>query len=628
MPTLGRRRVRGQNIWLGPELRSKLRPRGAVCPKVKDPVDQQDIATALRLEALSGRRGLELGWLERSQQAPGPFFDALHEAAAKVSRPGPKSAPAQGYDLYHDLVARHRGNGSTALELHDPRAPKAERWTKLDYAALHARCSRRAQLWAAAGVGPGAIVCVMLPPGEDCLISLLCGLQLGACVSLLDPRGPDFLALRLENLGAAFIATDAYYLSWFEDPSALGAELLRVDAEPARAGPGRAPSSHTYAPDEPCALLFSPLRRPLELPVPLTAEQAYRGALRDGAVCLALRPGTKLAAPGFDPLQHQPALLFAALIMGACWVELDEQAVIEQPELLAELELRSVGLSGPVREALCEAQVRRPRWDHVFKNPEEPLAAEDWSECLELLELRQTLTSNLVFDAASGGALLCSPRRKGQDGLPYWLEVCVAAGRPWTLLDFSGTGQASVSEVGVFAPLGGVEQPEDDEAGEPLEPQHIVLARRRGLEYLYANTLEPRRCGRVYPSDELLATLADCPFLYGASVLALPTGGAAHSYRFVLLGFVGHEASARFDQLRAARVSELERVIETRLGVDALPDRIELFLGYARLVEGEVDHLWSHRQYVTGCAYRKHRSATFHQLHALREALTAPGGGP
>lgn len=578
---------------------------------LQGPVDPQDIEIALRLEAPAARRGLELRWLMRSHEAPGGFFAALEELQDQVVQPRLVGSPAQGYDLYRDLVARHCGRGREALWIHDPYQQGEGPWKKLSFDLLHDRCRRRALAWAERGVGPGSSVCAVSRAGVDAFVSLLAGLRLGACVSLLEPCGPDFIERRLAVLEPDFVVSDDPHLDSIGGPEA--------DKEVSDTGGDT--GSYCYAPDEVAARLFSPLRMPPEVPVELSAEQLFRGALRDGAVALCLRPGDRAAAPGFDLMQHQPALLFAALIMGACWVELPAEVAREDPELLRSLGLRSVGLGSQLRASLSENASARPRWDHVFKNPEEPADLQQWREFVDALELAEVQTSNIVFEAASGGALLCSPRRPAKDALFHALELCPAAGRAWALLDFSGSGQLSAAESGVYRILAGVEQPGDE--GEPAGPGHIVLARRRGLEYLYGGPIEPRRSGRVYPRDELLECLSDCPFVQGMSVIAIPAGGSTLAYRFVLVGYVGHESIGTFEVMKRARMTELERVIVSRLGSEFLPDRIELFRGYARLREGAVDHGWCSVQYLLGSAHRKQRSPLFDRLRALRSALTA-----
>src|SRR5262249_3107527 len=148
----------------------------------------------------------------------------------------------------------------------------------------------------------------------------------------------------------------------------------------------------------------------------------------------------------------------------------------------------------------------RPPWAHVVRNPEEPCDWEAWRAFLEGCDLGEVAISNLVMDAATAGALLSSARRPGKHFLPYLQCVIPAPGRPWQLLGSPRGGQPAAADPGVYARLGDGKKPR------PLEPHYLVLARRGG-EYLYGGTLEPRRCGRRFPVDEVLAVCARAAFL-------------------------------------------------------------------------------------------------------------------
>ncbi|MDC0723568.1 long-chain fatty acid--CoA ligase [Nannocystis bainbridge] len=436
-------------------------------------------------------------------------------------------------------------------------------------------------------------------------------MRIGALVSLLEPGGPDLLGRRLEALAPRHIATDAFYrplLGLFAD----------LTLEPAASPPLFGAPSRWYRPGEPCAALFSPLRRPPHLPVPLRCDELYLGALRDGAMTFALRPGDRLAAPGFDALQHQPALLFAALLAGATYVHIEAEEALRDPRLLDAFPLRSLGLGARICEHLLGTRaIARPQWSHVFRNPEEPTDWESWRELIDALGLHETAMSNVVLEAAAGGSLLGSPRRPGKAHLGALMNLVPAAGRPWKLLDFTGSGQPAVGDVGVFAPLATIDADADTD---PLDP-HVVLGLRHGGEFLYGGATEPRRSGRVYPVDEVLAALDDCPFLHGASLVAVPAGGPTLAHRFVLLGFTGDEPIASFEALRTARIDELKRVLSTRLTPDFLPDAIELFPCFARLADGAVDHRWCQFQFHSGALHARVRTPVFQRLTALRGAL-------
>jgi hypothetical protein len=551
-----------------------------------------------------------LDWVAESQDAPVQFFAALESHARSLGVPPAKTTPQAGTDLYHDLVARHLDRGWRALRCH-VRAPLSGsgHWEELTFEQLHARCTHRAAWWATQGIKPGSSICVIFPVGVEFAVSLLAALRLGAVVSWLDPVGPDFVTTRLARLAPQHVATSPFLARRLGPFADL---VLPPDA----LAPLPETYSHTYDPGEVCLQLFSPLHAP-GAAVPVTAEAAYAGALRDGLACLALRPGDQLAAPGFHALQHQPAMLFAAWIVGAAYTQITEADAVRDPALLESIPLRTLGLSPRVRDAYLQARRgHRPPWAHVVRNPEEPCDWEAWRAFLEGCDLGEVSISNLVIDAAAAGALLSSARRPGKHALAHLQSVIPAPGRPWQLLDFTRSGQPAAADAGVYARLASGKKPR------PLDPQYLVVA-RRGAEYLYGGTLEPRRCGRLLPVEELLAVAGRAAFLDGAAVVAVVSGGAASQARFVLVGCTGDEPPAGFEAALDRRCAELRARIAAALGDDAVPDQIVLFPLYARRTDGAIDPAWIQAQYLGGLLFRKAQAPIFQRLVALRHSLRA-----
>ncbi len=605
-----------------------------MAPSISTPA----FAPAFALETPAVHGSPVLGWVAESQAAPARFLVAL-ESQARDLGVAPAKTTEAGVDLYHDLVARHLDRGWRALRCH-VRAPLSGvgHWEELTFDELHARCTYRAAWWAAQGVGPGSSICVIFPVGVELAVSLLAALRLGAVVSWIDPQGPDFATTRLAAVAPEHIATSPFLAR------PLG-PLAKLVLPPDALAPLPETYSHTYAPGEGCLQLFSPLHAP-GTAVAVTAGAAYAGALRDGLACFALRPGDLLAAPGFHALQHQPAMLFAAWIVGAAYVHLDEADAVRDPALL-EAPLRTLGVTPRVRDAYLQARRgHRPPWAHIVRNPEEPCDWEAWRAFLEGCDLGELPISNLVVDAAAAGALLASPRRPGQHALAYLQSVMPAPGRPWQLLDFTRSGQPAAADAGVYARLGDGKKPKpvDPTGGvaprpaggagrvptpplAALEPQYLVLA-RRGAEYLYGGTLEPRRCGRLFPVDEVLAVCARAPFLDGAGVVPVVSGGSASEARFVLVGFTGDEPRARFDAALDRRCAELRARIAAALGDDAIPDQVVLFPLYARRTKGAVDQAWVQAQYLVGALFRKAKAPVFQRLTALRRSMRAAAAPP
>ncbi|MBJ6765236.1 long-chain fatty acid--CoA ligase [Myxococcaceae bacterium JPH2] len=535
-------------------------------------------------------------WWRESWAEPDGFATALADAHAGRGAPPPKSRPGQQYDFFHDLVVRHVAQERPALRTFE----RLQGWQTLSYRALHEQAARRAGEWAEQGVKAGAKVCLLYGMGSELLISLMAGVKLGVCVSLLPPLGPRFVSRRLEALAPEHVAAEPHQL-----PLLKGFEktLLRV-----RTGASPGFSSYSYKPADPVGLVFSPLADPSHVPVPLSADDAWRGALADGLITFGLGPGEQLAAPGFSLLQGLPAMLFATLLRGATFVHVELADLERNAAPLLEQPLRALGVSNALRELLTRTRVGALRnVSHWFRNPEEPLDAQAWRAWIKQAALGSTPCSSVLVDPALGGAVLLSPRWNGEPQT----DVLPAPGRRWALRDANQSGQDSASDVGLYTPLPDKKRP----------PSHVVLARIRE-RYHYGGTLGPRRDGRVYPTAEVTAVLEGLPSLVGTSIVAVPTSGVASQPRFVLLGFTGARAPS------ASAEQEIRRRIEHQLGVEFLPDRVALFPLFPRRKKGAVDDAWCASQFFTGALHRKASDPSFQALVTIRGRLLESASRP
>ena len=527
-------------------------------------------------------------WQRESWTDAEGFMGAL--AAAHVGRGAPlKSRVGQQYDFFHDIVVRHGGGDRLALRAFDRR----QGWQSLGYRALQDLAARRATEWARQGVKAGAKVCLLYSVGPELLISLAAALGLGACVSYLPPQGRGFITRRLTELAPDFIATEPHQVLLVPG---LEKQVLQSKGQAAPAF-----TSHTYKPEEPVGLLFSPLVEPPGTPVPLKAEDAWRGALVDGLLTFGLGPGEHLAAPGYHPLQHLPAFLFATLLRGATYVHLELADVEANPALLTEHPLRALGVTPTLRDLLLRTRTPLKNVAHWFRNPEEPIDWQGWRLWVRQCGLAAVPSSNVLVDPAGGGAVLSSPR-KVRD---VHTEAPPAPGRVWVLGDVNMSGQEAPGDLGVFTLAPAEERP----------PGYLVLTRAYGV-YHYGGPRTARREGRVYLAAEVAQVVRELPFCRGAVVIPAPTGGVAGHYRYVLLVFTGAQ------RLNAGPwLQEIRRRIELQLGAEHLPDRTDFIPLYPRRVEGEVDEAWCQTQYLTGALHRKASDRLFQALTALKGQL-------
>ncbi|HEX8821093.1 MAG TPA: long-chain fatty acid--CoA ligase [Archangium sp.] len=532
-------------------------------------------------------------WQQESWQDPEGFANAL--AAAHVGRGAPlKSRAGQYYDFFHDLVVRHGNTDRVALRSYDRRSG----WQVLGYKQLQEQSSRRATEWARQGVKAGAKVCLLYPVGSELLISLVAALGLGACISFLPPQGRRFITRRLAALKPDHIAAEPHQVLLLEG---FEKQLLQSKGQASPAF-----TSHTYKLGEPVGLLFSPLVEPPGTSALLTAEDAWRGALVDGLLTFGLGAGEHLSAPGCHPLQHLPAFLFATLLRGATYLHLELSDVEANPALLTEHPVRALGVTPALRDVLLRARTQLKNVAHWFRNPEEPIDWVAWRAWVKQCGLAAVPSSNVLVDAAAGGAVLVSPRRVRD----LHTETPPAPGRVWTLNDVNLSGQQAPGDLGVFTLLPDKTRP----------PAYLVLSRGYGL-YHYGGPRTARREGRVYPAAEVAEVVQGLPFARGACVVPAPTGGVAGHYRYVLLVFTGAQA-----QQTGAWLQEIRRSIELQLGGEHLPDRTEFIPLYPRKADGQVDEAWCHMQYLTGALHRKSSDPLFQALTAVRGHLLEKEG--
>lgn len=551
--------------------------------------------------------GIESGWLQSSWNHPTQFWSALFRRYTGSGAVAPKSVFGDRYALYHDAVTRHLGQDRAAVRWYQ----RGRGWQELSYEELNARCRDLSRAWTDAGVAAGDVVAVVWPFGVDFVVSVLTGLRLGACVSIMPPTARGYVGRRLANLSPDHIATGPLYRDMLAELAAL---LLPTEPAGGPSAPGGGPSapgdrSHTYSSGEPCALLFSPLREAHDMPWPVSCDDAYLRALRDGLLVFGLGAGEHFAAPGFPALQYQPSLLLAVLLAGGTYVHVPMSALSHAPELLMDRPLCTLGVGAEVRDLLLAAGLdREPPWRHWFRSPEDAGEGTAWQAFVTAYKLDEVPASNVLVEAAAGGSLLAARAPTSTERVRALMNVRPAAGVPWVLLDSNQSGQEAAGDVGIYA------------YGAPDEPSlsHALIARFRGSEYIYMGTPQGRRRGWLYPGDEVIAAVEELPCVDAASVVTVPSG-AAFDARFVLLVFTGYDGRGPASR---ARAQDIERAIAAQVGPRFSPDRIELIPLYARRGKGgAVDHGWCRQQYHAGSLYRKARMPLFQHLTGLRRSV-------
>ena len=536
----------------------------------------------------------ELGLLTATY-AVGPAqasFWSVLLADAGLADGGLKSRPGRTIELYADAVARHAASDAIALSVLDSRG----QFQHLSFAELDSAASACSAAWSLEGLEPGQVVALALPMGIAWVIAFAAALRLGLTVSCLSSMAEDAQQRRLRALDPKRIVFDP---AGPEPAPEFAQRALLVT----RSSTAHTPPPRAYAPQQALGKLFSPVREPVDQPVLLSAETAWLWALRDARFAYRIGPNLGLALPGFPLEQHQPVAILASLLAGARFVELPVSAVARNQTLLAEPFLTALGVSPELRDTLRRTPAGPlPALRGWFRSIDEPFDWMAWQDFVSKNRLEAVPTCNLLVDAASGGALLISARRPG---ITHAFAV-PSPGVPFVLSDLSGQA-ASSTGCGIF---------NHGAKPDPQAPGWFLLV-KRGLEYLYGNTLLPRRAGRIYSEQEVVECVARLPGVDGACVVPVVSNEPGVGFAFVLVVFAGalperaHEALAR----------AAECAIAARLGRDFLPNQVLVFPLHARLRGQQSDAAWCRRQYATGFLQRKANMPVFQRLTALRAAL-------
>lgn len=329
-------------------------------------------------------------------------------------------------------------------------------------------------------------------------------------------------------------------------------------------------------------------------------------------IALDLQPGRALLPALMDPLRALPGIPLACLAAGATlsWLERDD--IEANPRLILEHERAVVVLNSDLRERLL-MRTRAPEFDGLkadtwrrwLRDPSEPLDFERWKIFLARFGLRQTPGVNLLYDSASGGAILSS--RPRTDAVHNW--VTPPPGVPWQLSQVPPGLQPSLGSTGAFTTF--------DADWSPRGPGAILLAQDR-FEWLYLGTWEPRRCGAWMPALEISQLVEDLAFIEQAALVTGAPGFESSPHSFTLLAFLG--AQRREDETDAGKawLEAIEEQISRRLGPVFQPDELRLVPLFARRQAGMTDQSWCQDLYASGSLERRLSSPLFWRLTKAR----------
>jgi amino acid adenylation domain-containing protein len=206
--------------------------------------------------------------------------------------------------LLHELLSERAAScpDATALEWKGGRITHAQLETWAGEVAAGLRAD---------GVGPGAVVAILLPRGPELVAAILGVLQTGAAYLPLDPGQPrGRLELMLADAGARFALTDQRLAPRLDD---LGVRVLRMDRPAGGAVP---PCPRTGSSEQLAYVIFTSgsTGRPKPVAVPHRALVNHALAMLDMFELRASDRVLQFASAGFDVFAEE---IFPTLLAGA-----------------------------------------------------------------------------------------------------------------------------------------------------------------------------------------------------------------------------------------------------------------------------------------------------------------------
>ena len=550
-------------------------------------------------------------WLQASLGDPEGFARALFFDAAEQAESPCKSQYGIGYDLYHDAVVRH-ATGPAAERpcfVYAEEAPLVAAGAPLQvitYAHLHAAVTVLASAWRQRGVSPGEVICILFPMGPELLVALCAALRLGLVPCVLPPLGADFLGKRLRALRPQHLVTARRYHAllreWYQGTALPLAEAVLPEPHISAASAGATllaaqellqgvrqdtSSSHSYAPRAAALMVFSPLRDASYVPAAVAAQAVFLGALCDGLLLGLHHRGSTLAAPETSPLQYQPLLLLLLLLHGATYLHIPVEALAGgAPAARAPTRAPARPLP-PIDALIVSARLR----DRLMQLPPRPLpevrsciaqVTESstpilWRDFIERSRLEGAPFLTWHYDAACGGGLLFSLRRRGVVPQLFY----PAPGRPFLL------GDPRIDDAPAQGPHGILR---------PLPAACGLLLYEHAGGYLYGGTRAPSRAGLSLARDEVEAVVAALPYVAGATVVPDPSDSGTST----LLAFVGPHLRGRRDDVFLQVEHAIRERIRTRLGADFLPTTVQVLASLPRRDKGGINFEWCQSQLRNG----------------------------
>lgn len=533
-----------------------------------------------------------------SYEEPKQFWEQLFSLFNEGSNLTSQSTLFRSYNLYQDCIVRHLGKKLIALK-----TMERGEWREWSYDQIHCLVNYQVKRWRNQHEKWRGKIAIVMPFGITLLIGLLTAIRLGLYLTVL-PLDSALLPKKRLRQSLDKLNVDVIYTTPEASSEILGKETHWLIEYLEESDQYDQEEDYVFISNDHIQLAYACQGQDKHDFVPVTAQELYLNALRDGYLTFGLRQGTRWGYCPDCSLREQPYLLFTSLLSGATTVIFPEKELLQNPELVSSFPIEVLGVTPQLRNLWTEngglpsSLLKRWYYSVYDDNPKA------WPAFIEKNKLDKYPLIRLIIDNACGGVPLRSIKVEDE----IWDSLWPAFGMSWDLLQYGQQKVISVHPYGIYK-----------QKTESNIPSNLMITPVT-VGWEIATTITPQVHGYTIPYLELEESVQTLDFVLFSFFLTLPKPFSRLMTQNILLVFIDPLLHEMIPQQKSAWENAIKEQVRQSLGAPFVPTKIEFYPLVPKTVEGKVDRDWCRYQYASGLLNRKKSLNAYRWLSLLKKS--------